>query len=497
VLAVAAIFVAVALVPVLIPVLVPALFPVRLPPLAPPEQKGELVVMVRPGPVAYFPGPDGTTLGIDAELARRFAAELHVPVRFVTAASTAELMSAVAHGRAHLGAGGLLRPAHPAPAVALPKSHAYPLAASTAADDPAARVRWSIGYHTVLPVLICNTGGFKPAGWADLEGETVAYPAGSSLEADVTVLTTAHPRVRFRPLDVASPVALFAQVSDGTIGYAIVGSLAAAIARNVYLGYEIAFPVGPSRDVAWVAGPQYAKLLAAFDDFLARMKREGYVARLLERYVPDARDFQLIDASTMLEAAASALPRYKATFRDAQDRTDVEWRLLAAIAYQESKWDPWATSETGVRGLMQITEETARHLGIADRLDPAQSVLGAARYLRDLKAKLPARIQEPDRTWLALAAYNIGLGHLEDARVLAQRQKLNPDLWTDVRKALPLLALPEYFADAKNGYARGGMPVAFVDRVRAYYDILLAHEPALQPRLRMFTDPASEAPAGR
>jgi membrane-bound lytic murein transglycosylase F len=169
---------------------------------------------------------------------------------------------------------------------------------------------------------------------------------------------------------------------------------------------------------------------------------------------------------------------------EAQVKSGVEWRLLAAIAYQESKWDPIATSETGVRGLMQLTEETARHLGVVDRLDAKQSAVGAARYLADLKRKLPARIAEPDRTWLALAAFNIGIAHLEDARILAQRQKLNPDLWTDIRKVLPLLAEPEYYMNAKYGYARGGMPVAFVGRVRGYYDILLRSEAPGQPRLQ-------------
>jgi membrane-bound lytic murein transglycosylase F len=135
---------------------------------------------------------------------------------------------------------------------------------------------------------------------------------------------------------------------------------------------------------------------------------------------------------------------------------------------------------------MQITEETARHLGVPDRLDPKASTFGAARYLANLKAKLPARIAEPDRTWLALAAFNVGVAHLEDARVLAQKQKMNPDAWADVKKALPLLALPEFHVDAKYGYARGGMPVIFVDRVRAYYDILLRHEKPFRPRLRAY-----------
>jgi membrane-bound lytic murein transglycosylase F len=190
------------------------------------------------------------------------------------------------------------------------------------------------------------------------------------------------------------------------------------------------------------------------------------------------------------------LPQYRPLFRDTQSKTGLDWRLLAAIAYQESKWDSSAQSDTGVRGFMQITEDTAKLLGVTNLLDPTQNVLAAARYLKSLKDKLPARIAEPDRTWLALAAYNIGLGHLEDARILAQKQGLNPDHWSDVKKALPLLAQPEYHEQAKLGYARGGMPVAFVDRVRGYYDVLLAHEPASQPRLRLFADAPAAAVAG-
>jgi membrane-bound lytic murein transglycosylase F len=208
--------------------------------------------------------------------------------------------------------------------------------------------------------------------------------------------------------------------------------------------------------------------------------------RLAERYFSSTRQVQRIDAGVFLERIKNLLPDYRDTFQRAQVATGVEWRLLAAIAYQESQWDPYATSETGVRGLMQITEETAKHLGVDNRLDPGASVIGAAKYVQDLKTKLPPRITEPDRTWLALAAFNIGLAHLEDARVLAQKQKLNPDLWSDVKQALPLLALPEYYADTKFGYARGGMPVAFVDRVRGYYDVLLRQEASYQPRLRAF-----------
>jgi membrane-bound lytic murein transglycosylase F len=498
-LAIAAIFIAVALVPALMPAIVPALFPAAVgpPPVLPPAEANELVVMIRPGPVVYFPGPDGTLVGFDADLAQRFAAEQKLPVRFVVAESSAQMTAAIARGQAHIGAGGLLRP-RVAPRNLIPDIKPAASQISAGPDGGSAvKVLWSAGFYTVEPQLIYNVDSYKPATWHDLDGETVAYLEGAGLDPDIAALAAAHPAVRFHGLDLPSSAGLFAQVSDGTIGYAIVGSLAASAARNVYLDYEVAFPAGARRDVAWIVPPRFSQLLSDLDRFLARMKRDGFIDRLAERYIPDARAFQRVDASAFQESIRTALSQWKPMFRDVQERTDIEWRLLAAIAYQESKWDPFAESETGVRGFMQITEDTARRLGIKDLLDPRQNVLGAARYLRDLKSKLPARIAEPDRTWLALAAFNIGLGHLEDARVLAQKQKLNPDLWSDVKKVLPLLALPEYHADARNGYARGGMPVAFVDRVRSYYDILLAQQPALQPRLRMLSDAETNPQAGR
>jgi membrane-bound lytic murein transglycosylase F len=229
--------------------------------------------------------------------------------------------------------------------------------------------------------------------------------------------------------------------------------------------------------------PSRRALRDDIDRFFTKARAEGLLARFADRYFGHAAQVERIDAGVFQDRLRSVLPAYRRMFEDAQIATGVEWRLLAALAYQESQWDPFATSDTGVRGFMQITEETARHLGVADRLDPHASTFGAARYIAALKAKLPARIAEPDRTWLALAAFNIGAGHLEDARILAQRQKLNPDLWADVKKALPLLALPEYYGTVKNGYGRGGMPVVFVDRVRAYYDILARQEKPLQPRL--------------
>jgi membrane-bound lytic murein transglycosylase F len=310
---------------------------------------------------------------------------------------------------------------------------------------------------------------------------------GSGLESALVKVRKEHPEVRWQSLALPSTEALISQVSDGTLSYAIVASSEANATRSVYLAFDTAFMVAGKQELAWAFPKAQTRLREQVDSFFTRCRRDGTLAKLIERYYSRGQVTRL-DAGVFQDRLKSLLPQFREHFERAQDETGVEWRLLAAISYQESQWDVQATSETGVRGLMQLTEETARYLGAVDRLDPRASISAAARYVSYLKDKLPPRIQEPDRTWLALAAYNIGIAHLEDARILAQKQKLNPDSWSAVKKTLPLLALPEYYEDAKFGYARGGMPVAFVDRVRAYYDILLVQQPSLKPRLRMVSE---------
>ena len=439
-------------------------------PAPPPQGKAGLNVIVRPGPSTWYTLPNGKTTGFDHDLLTRFARERGVPLNVTIAQGAAPLLAQIAKGEAQLGAGGLFQAASATPQDLDPDRSPAPA--------------WSAGYHAVEPVLIYNVDGYKPRRWDDLDSATVAYPAHTGLDAPLAAVRLGHPEVHWQAVDVPSADALIAQVADGTISYAIVASSDAAIARNIYLDFDVAFTAGPRREFAWAVAPGYPELRNALDAFFARLRKDGTLARLADRYFAPSADVERIDAGVFQERIRKTLPEWRKTFVEAQAQSGVEWRLLAAVAYQESQWDPIATSETGVRGLMQLTEETARHLGVVDRLDARSSAIGAARYLADLKRKLPARIAEPDRTWLALAAFNIGIAHLEDARILAQRQKLNPDLWSDVRKVLPLLAEPEYYIGAKYGYARGGMPVAFVGRVRGYYDILLRSESPGPPRLQ-------------
>lgn len=436
-------------------------------PPPPPPAADQLVVLVRPGPATWFVSPDTQHAGFDHDLAQLFAKQHHLALKLVAASDPVD--GIVAEGsRAAIAAGGVYRPGRDA---ARPRGDA---------------LIYSTGYYAVEPVLVYNVDSFKPESWADLAGVTVGVLEGSGFTAVFAKLRAEHPEVRWQVVALPSAQGLIGQVSDGGLEYAVVASNEAEAARNVYLNFERAFAVAKKQDLVWAFPASQASLRDQVDAFFARLRRDGTLQRLVERYFTFAQVPRL-DAGVFHDRVKTLLPDYRPLFQRAQEETGIEWRLLAAMAYQESQWDPQAVSETGVRGLMQLTEDTARHLGAVDRLDPQASVLAAARYLRGLKDKLPGRIAEPDRTWLALAAYNIGIGHLEDARVLAQKQKRSPDSWRAVKQALPLLALPEYYEEAKYGYARGGMPVAFVDRVRAYYDILLAQQAPLRPRLRMFS----------
>jgi len=177
----------------------------------------------------------------------------------------------------------------------------------------------------------------------------------------------------------------------------------------------------------------------------------------------------------------TTLPLYRKHFHDAQDLTGIDWRLIAALGFQESHWNPDAVSPTGVRGLMMMQDDTAAKMGVKNLLDPRENISGGARYFHSLREVL-VRAPEPDRTWIALAAYNIGFGHLEDARAIARAQKLDPNVWVSMKQVLPLLMRPEYSQQAKFGYARGGEAVILTENVRQYYDILLRVEAPHRPQ---------------
>jgi membrane-bound lytic murein transglycosylase F len=179
------------------------------------------------------------------------------------------------------------------------------------------------------------------------------------------------------------------------------------------------------------------------------------------------------------------LPHLRAPFENAARDTGFGWRTLAALGYQESRWRPAAVSPRGARGVMMLMPITAKKMGVSNVFSPDENILAGARYLRHMRERIPHRIHDPDRTWLAMAAYNIGIGHLEDARIITQMRKKNPDRWNEVRANLPRLSDPHWYSRVKRGYANGHETVEFVERVAQFTAILesAVPEPDIPPTL--------------
>ena len=423
-------------------------------PIAGLADSGELVVLTVNGPATYFEDAQGLPSGLEYDLATLFAKELKLKPVFVLTDNPAKIDRLLRQGQAHVAAAALAR-------------HF---------DFPGG-LAWGPSYHATQHQIVCRPLEPKPKKLEDLSGKRIGV-----IEESVADYLLADPPNLGVPIERLPPgtstADLLEQVAKEKIDCALVESTRYTLARRYFPTLEVAFNVGKPIDYAWLVSTiDKKKILDAAGPFFERIRKDGTLKRLIDRYYGHALRFSAVDANALLEQIGVALPKLKPHFLEAEMASGVDWRLIAAIGYQESHWDAKATSPTGVRGLMMLTEETADRLQIKDRLDARDSILGGARYFALLKEQLPARIDEPDRTWMALAAYNIGIGHLEDARVLAQRANLNPDKWQDVRQVIAKLAEPDSFQALKHGYARGGEAMQLVDNIRNYYDILARMEP--------------------
>jgi len=306
-------------------------------------------------------------------------------------------------------------------------------------------VLWSAGIYAVEPTLIYNVDGFKPRSLADLDRAQVAFPAGTGLDSQLAAVRLAHPEVEWKAVDVPSSDALIAQVSEGSVDYAIVPSNDAAIARSAYLDFDVAFTVGPRRLLAWAVAPGQKDLRDALDVYFARLREDGTLARYAQRYFSPVAVSSGSTPTCSASASRNRCRNFAGCSRTARKRVASNGACSPPSRIRNRSGTRSRPAKPA--SAASCSSPTKRHAGSASPIDwiPRHPFLARQRYLQDLRSKFPARIAEPDRSWLALAAFNIGIAHLEDARILAQKQKLNPDLWSDVKKTLPLLAEPEYY----------------------------------------------------
>jgi membrane-bound lytic murein transglycosylase F len=410
---------------------------------------GELRVVTRNGPLAFYRGPDDMPEGPEYELARRFADELGVKLKITPLRSYAEIYSALTSGHAHLAAAGLKVP-----------------------SQGIMGIEFGPAYQRVREHLIYRRGALRPGSLAEIGNGDLEIAAGSSHAKTLYAARDSLPNLVWVENASTDTQALLDGVADGSIDYTIADSTEFALAHDAHPELRIAFDFNGSQSLAWAANTRDPGFLRELDGYFARLNVNGELAAIVKRYYGRSEDLEFVGARGFMRHLQSRLPLYKKWFEEAALQSSQDWRLLAAIGYQESKWNPTAASASGAKGLMQLTVETANEAKVTNPSDARQSIFGGARYFRQVYEKIPSHVPEPDRTWFALAAYNIGYGHLEDARVLAQKAGRDPDSWQDVREFLPLLEQERWYTQTENGYARGWEPVRYVDNVRGYRDLL-------------------------
>lgn len=425
--------------------------------LIPFEHTNELVVLTKPPSPEEMQEEIGGTAGFDRDLMHMLAQELGKKIRFIAAANDAALLERLRNGEATLAA-----------------------AWQSPTGEP--QVVASLPYFEDQDVLVTPDASLPPNTLEQLTQRKLHVVAGSRQESVLHQMANEHPGLHAIAIPDVSEIDLVAGVAQGRFEAAVVSDTEFDIGSNFYPELQKSMKIGPPRPIVWLFAPGTdAQLIARCNTFLERIKASGELARLKDRYFGHIDRLTPSDTVHFIQRMQNVLPLYRPLFQNAQLRTGIDWRLLAALAYQESRWDPLATSPTNVRGMMMLTEETADELGVSNRLNPEQSINAGAHYLNDLRNALPPQVTEPDRLWMALAAYNLGMGHLRAARYIAETLNINPDSWYAMKKVLPLLAQPRYYKRLKSGKGRGGEAVIMVENIRVYADILNRHEPPLRP----------------
>ena len=417
-------------------------------------QSGELRVITRDSPTTYFRGADGFE-GPEVLLVEGFAEFLSnkydrdITVTYDTKDRFLDLLPTINSGEAHIAAAGL-----------------------TVTDERKELVEFGPPYQEVKQHLIYRLNTGRPRSIDDLQGKRLEIMAGSAYSQTLADLQEEHPALAWSENPNAEISDLLAAVDEQSIDYTVADTTAYDVHRYYMPDLRIAQDLKDGDQLAWAFNKHSSdEIRADAEEYFAQVQADGTLDRILERYYGHTDQFDYVGTRTFIRHFDKRFTKYRDLFEQAGIDGDIDWRILAAIGYQESHWDPDAVSPTGVRGLMMLTRTTAKVMGVEDRHDYTESIPAGAAYFVQLKKRLND-IPEPDRTWFALAAYNVGYSHLQDARKLARMHDKDPDRWVDVKEMLPLLAQKEWYSQLPSGYARGWEPVQYVNNVRTYYEIL-------------------------
>jgi len=406
-------------------------------PPVPDWRAGELVAVV----------PDSsmvTDSAFESDLLALFGKHLNVRVKLLKLPPD-EAVATLLAGRAHLAAGF--------------RSHSNP------------SLRYTTSYQRLDERVVC--GERTPRRIVDLYARQLVVARESAQEWALRKVREEYDELAWESRKGTTPTQLLRALAEGEIDCTVANDEQLATLRNYFPDLGGGLSLNTDSDLSWVISAEGDEhLLDEANLFFKEIRGNRTLQHVIDRYYGHNDRLNAIDIAAFITDVRNVLPRYRHWFEEAADLTGIDWRLIAALAYRESRWDPNATSYTNVRGMMMLTESTADRMGVKNRLDARESIMAGARYLQLLKEQLPLRITEQNRIWMALAAYNQGMGHLEDARILTVQRGLDPDVWSEVKRVMPLLMRPEYYQNTKFGQARGGEAVVHVETVRLYHDML-------------------------
>jgi membrane-bound lytic murein transglycosylase F len=411
-----------------------------------------LNVVLLNSPSTYYIGTDGKQ-GFEYELLKAYANYLGVTLNITVAHTTKEAIELSKNPNIHITSAAL---------------------AKTQIQEE--RFNFGPSYNEVQQQVICyrgmmNTKNFPNdvealAGLSIMIGEETSYSETiQSLQSegfDLNVTLTSE----------YSTEELLQKVSNNEIDCTIANSDIYSINLRYFPEIAMAFTISGKEQLAWVLAPDSKGLEASMYEWLNTFNQSGAMAALKDHHGGYIMFFDYYNTKMFYTRIKTRLPRYQELFVKAANDYGISATLLAAIAYQESHWDPNAKSFTGVRGLMMLTNNTAKMLSVEDRTNPAQSIDGGSRHIVEMLKIVPPEVQGENRLKFALAAYNIGIAHVQDAMGLAKKLNKNENEWSDLKTVLPLLAQKKYNKDLKYGYARGEEPVKYVESVYNYRDIL-------------------------
>jgi len=424
------------------------------------QQRGKLLLLTRNGASSYFIGPEGGT-GPEYDLAKAFADYIGVALEVKVADTFGDLGVLLKHDQGDLIAANLTR-----------------------TREREQVFNFGADYAQAETIVVYRRGNPRPHEITDLVGLRLAVIAGSSYEDLLKEAQATLPGLKWSSEKTMGIEDLLLAITDKQLDVTLVDSNIFKINSQFYPRLKAAFTLADKQPQAWAFKPgNDDSLVQASRSFFRYIREDGILANIQNRYFNNDNNLNRVGMFQFMKQVRKRLPPLLPVFQDVATAHAMDWRLLAAMGYQESHWNPQAKSVTGVRGIMMLTQRTARQMGVRDRLDPEQSIEGGARYFLRMLKRIPVRIPEPDRSWMALAAYNMGWGHLEDARVLTQKQGGDPDRWLDVDERLPLLSQEKWYRQTRYGYARGFEARQYVKNIRSYFDTLVWMDTRAHPML--------------